>query len=144
MNRVIIDNENLQIDAKERKRAEKIIIQCGVRSDLNGFNLLVDCVLLFNRCHSGSVYEKVGEMYGLKNRTVTREIEYAISHAVNLPQTLSALIGAPLPPKKPNNRMVIGYLNKLLYNTELGYKNSSPPNKSELTAESAEAAASLT
>ena len=105
-----------------RLTAERLVYKCGVRADLKGSKCLVDAIILYGTelCDGFcEIYRVVGALRGLKEKSVMREISYAISQAVDLPARLSALVGAHIPESHIHSGLVIAYLGKLFQNPNL-------------------------
>lgn len=113
---------SLITDKTFRFTAEKLVLQCGVRADLKGFNSLVDAVILYGTEYKTSfceIYAEIGMLRGLKPKTVMREISYALAQSYNLPERLSAMIGVPLSQSDIHCGLVIAYLAKLFRHPSL-------------------------
>lgn len=109
-------------DTTFRFTAEKLVLKCGVRADLKGFKCLVDAVILYGTEYKTAfceLYREIGAIRGLKQKTVMREIAYALSQAFILPERLSAMIGVPISPADVHNGLVIAYIAKLFKNPSL-------------------------
>lgn len=112
-------------NSANRIAAEKLVLKCGVRADLKGCQCLVDAIIIFGtELCSGfcQIYKIIGELRGLRQKSVMREISYAISQAHDLPVHLSALIGIDI--KEVHNGLVIAYLGRLFDTPELSAQNS--------------------
>lgn len=121
MKNTLITNEYQSIvnDRTFRLTAHRLVIKCGVREDLRGSSCLTDAIILYGSETSTSfceIYRIVGEVRGIKPKSVMREISYAINQAFNLPTKLSALIGTDIPKTDIHNGLVIAYLGMLFKN----------------------------
>ena len=109
-------------DPTFRLTAERLVIKSGVRADLKGSGSLIDAVILFGTgmC-SGfcDIYRTIGEIRGIKPKSVMREISYAVSQAFNLSQNLSAMVGTTIPEQDIHNGLVIAYLGRIFKNPSL-------------------------
>ena len=109
-------------DPSFRLTAERLIMKCGVRSDLKGSKCLVDAVILYGTelcvgfCE---VYRVIGEVRNIKPKSVMREISYAISQAFNIVERLSALVGVTLTESDIHSGLVIAYLGKIFKHPDL-------------------------
>lgn len=116
------DVRDAVFDPTFRFTAERLAFKCGVRADLKGFECLVDAIILFGTgCCNGfcEIYRTIGELRGLKAKSVMREISYAIMQAFDLPTKLSTLIHAKITEADIHSGLVIAYLGKLFKNPEL-------------------------
>lgn len=109
-------------DPTFRLTAERLLILCGIRVDLKGFNSLTDAVILHGTqmckgfCH---IYGIIAELRGLRPKTVMREISYVITRSSEVSNRLSELLGVPIAEMDIHNSMVIAYLGKLFENPDL-------------------------
>lgn len=110
--------ESLELvkDKTFRFTAEKLVLACGVRADLKGFNCLVDAIILYGTEFSTSfceIYNEIAIIRNLKPKTVMREISYAITQSFCLHERLSELMGIPISQADIHNGLVIAYLSNL-------------------------------
>ncbi len=83
-------------DPTFRKTAELLVTKSGIRSDLKGFILLVDAVILYGTksCESfNDIYTIIGDLRDLKTKSVMREMTYCLSQSVGAEEHLSKLLG---------------------------------------------------
>ena len=109
-------------DSSFRLTAERLIMKCGVRSDLKGSNCLVDAIILYGTelCTGFcEIYRIIGEVRGIKPKSVMREISYAIVQAFGIVERLSKLVGVPLTQNDIHSGLVIAYLGKIFKHPDL-------------------------
>lgn len=109
-------------DPSFRLTAERLTMKCGVRSDLKGSRSLVDAIILYGtELCSGfcEIYRIIGEVRGLKPKSVMREIAYAISQAFGIVERLSRLVGVTLSDNDIHSGLVIAYLGKIFRHPDL-------------------------
>lgn len=102
-----------------RLTAERLVMLCNVRIDLKGYRRLVDAVILYGTdslYESCKIYRAIGLIRGIKEKTVMREISYAVNHAYDLHERLSELVGVQLTKNDIHNSLVIAYLGTLFKN----------------------------
>lgn len=112
----------LVMDKTFRFTAEKLVLKCGVRADLKGFNCLVDAIILHGTEYSTSfceIYNEIALIRNLKPKTVMREISYAIAQSFCLHERLSELMGIPISQADVHNGLVIAYLSRLFKHPSL-------------------------
>ena len=112
--------------AADNKRAllavERIVLECGVRADLNGCAYLTEAATVYAACPDAKltdIYGAVGSRHGVKPKTVMREINYAVAQAFDVAEKLSALIGVRIPPAQVHGGLIIAYIGKLYSNPDL-------------------------
>ncbi len=96
-----------------RRDAVSLVVKCGVRADLRGFDCLVDAIVfsvLNPRVGFCNIYKRIGDDIGVKQKTVMREISYAIAQAFDIRSTLSAIVGVKIPQNDVHSSLVIAYL----------------------------------
>ena len=119
-----LSNEYISVlgERSFRITAERLVLRCGVRADLKGFQCLADAVILYGSglC-SGvcEIYRIIGEYRKLKQKSVMREISYSLAQAFDLPTHLSKLIGAPILSDDIHSSLVISYLGSIFRNPDL-------------------------
>lgn len=67
-----------------KSATEHIVLSCGVRVDLIGFTRLVEAMTVYTLYKPRTrtdIYRIISEVTGLKEKTVRREIEYAVNKA---------------------------------------------------------------
>ena len=109
-------------DPSFRLTAERLIMKCGVRSDLKGSNCLVDAIILYGTglCTGFcEIYRIIGEVRGIKPKSVMREIAYAIAQAFGIVDRLSKLVGVTLTRNDIHSGLVIAYLGKIFKHPDL-------------------------
>ena len=109
-------------DPSFRLTAERLTMKCGVRSDLKGSRCLVDAIILYGTelCTGFcEIYRIIGEVRGLKPKSVMREIAYAISQAFGIVDRLSKLVGVALCDNDIHSGLVIAYLGKIFRHPDL-------------------------
>ena len=110
-----------------RRDAVSLVVKCGVRADLRGFDCLVDAIVfsvLNPRVGFCNIYKRIGDDIGVKQKTVMREISYAIAQAFDIRSALSAIVGVKIPQNDVHSSLVIAYLANEL-RTKLSEKQSS-------------------
>ena len=114
--------EAVLADPSFRLTAERLIMKCGIRSDLKGSRSLVDAIILYGTELSTGfceIYRIIGEVHGLKPKSVMREIAYAISQAFGIAERLSKLVGIVLSDNDIHSGLVIAYLGKIFKHPDL-------------------------
>ena len=109
-------------DPSFRLTAERLIMKCGVRSDLKGSNCLVDAIILYGTelCTGFcEIYRIIGEVRGIKPKSVMREISYSIAQAFGIVERLSKLVGVTLTQNDIHSGLVIAYLGKIFEHPDL-------------------------
>lgn len=109
-------------DPSFRLTAERLTMKCGVRSDLKGSRSLVDAIILYGTELSTGfceIYGIIGDIRGLKSKSVMREISYAISQAFDIAARLSKMVGIPLKDSDIHSGLVIAYLGKIFRHPDL-------------------------
>lgn len=109
-------------DPSFRLTAERLVMKCGVRSDLKGSRSLVDAIILHGtELCSGfcEIYRIIGEVRNIKPKSVMREISYAITQAFGITGNLSKLVGVTLSECDIHSGLVIAYLGKIFRHPDL-------------------------
>lgn len=106
-------------DMRLRFAVEDLVLRCGIRADHNGFDCLVDAVVLFvNGVHNFTeIYRTIGEQRGIESRSVMRNITYAVKHSYEIHTYLSQMTGAPINPKDVRCAFVIAHLGRVVLRT---------------------------
>lgn len=100
----------------------KLFTEIGVRTDLNGFNYLIEAVKI-GHLPIGQIYKKVAEMYGTTPSRVERCIRYAVSDFCETveDQEISLKIEATIGREKvtlPNKAFIREMYNHFFYTAE--------------------------
>ena len=109
-------------DKTFRFTAERLVLKCGVRADLKGFSCLIDAVIIYGTETCATfceIYRVIGELRGLKTKTVMREIAYAIEQSFGLCARLSDMIGISISEADIHSGLVIAYLGRLFVNPDI-------------------------
>ena len=109
-------------DPSFRLTAEKLTMKCGVRADLKGSKGLADAIILYGTelCTGFcEIYRIIGEVRGLKSKSVMREISYAISQAFGIAERLSNLVAVTLSNNDIHSVLVIAYLGRIFRHPDL-------------------------
>lgn len=109
-------DKSLVRDASSRQTAEKLVLRCGIRADLKGFDYIVDAVILSGTgacTRVCEIYSRIGALHRAKPKSVMRAISYAISNAPDLPRHLGAMLGIEISATEIHNALIIAYLGKL-------------------------------
>lgn len=110
------DCQTALADRTFRLTAERLVLKCGIRSDLKGCELLIDAVILFGTETCASlceIYHALGARRGIKSKSVMREIAYALNQAPDIVARFSALVGAALCKRHIHSALVIACLGKI-------------------------------
>ena len=119
---VLNEYKKVLADPSFRLTAEKLVLKFGVRADLKGYKCLTDAVILYGTetcTEFCKIYGILGEIRGIKPKSVMREITYAIAQAFGLRERLSEIIGTHINPNDIHSSLVIAYLGKLFRNPDL-------------------------
>ncbi len=122
MNNEFNEYATLVADRTFRHTAERLVMLCGIRADLKGFDCLIDAVILYGvgNCNGFcEIYRVIGELKKLKPKSVMREISYAIDQSYDIHEKLSAFIGIKIKKTDIHNGFVIAYLGKIFRNPDL-------------------------
>lgn len=106
-------------DRDFRNTAEALAIRSGIRTDLTGFSLLVDAIILYGTqtcVMSGKIYRIIAEVRDRQYKSVNRSISYDIRHSPDVHIRLSELVGIPFRECDIHSSMVISYLGTLFRN----------------------------
>lgn len=110
---------SLLYDNQSRLAAERLVIKCGVRADVKGFNYLIDAVILFGKDYSTnvkSIYSAIADTHGAEPLSISNQIAFAIAQSFNLSDNLSRLVGMAIPSSDIHAKLVIAYLGRLFRN----------------------------
>lgn len=100
-------------DTTFRLTANKLLIRCGIRADLKGYDCLTDAVILYGTglcTRFCEIYRIIAANRNIKPKSVMREISYAINGTHGIHEKISALIGIDIPNTVVHNGLVIAYL----------------------------------
>lgn len=96
-----------------RHTANKLLIKCGIRAELNGYHYLTDAIVLYGTetCTKFcEIYRIIAAHRRIKPKSVMREISYAINNSIAIHERISELIGIDIPQDVVHNGLVIAYL----------------------------------
>lgn len=117
-------NEYMSVisDATFRLTANKLLLKCGVRADLKGYDCLTDAIILYGTytcTRYCGIYRIIAETRDIKPKSVMREISYAIKESLDIHEKLSALVGIDIPKTLVHNGLVIAYLGIIFRNPDI-------------------------
>ena len=114
--RLFMETENYSLTNPQKQTALSLVLKCGISPSHKGCFYFADAVELFaqNRQPFYSIYKQIADKHGVKCKTVTRSMSYAISQARYVCSNLSELIGLKFQKPDVYNSSVIAYLGTYL------------------------------
>ena len=105
------------LDGALERRAEELVLHCGVDPSKNGFAYLAEAAALYSTDCSvpmRRVYETVASFHGVKPRTVMRGITYAIEGTRELHKKLARLLHMDIKIADLRSGLVVAFFAKAL------------------------------